>query len=230
MPDWEKLVEDRLAGLSLEAGEKNEVIAELAGHLSETYESLFAAGIAEREAVRRTLSQVTDWKDLQEKIHSARVKIKENTMNTRTTRLWLPGLVTFTLSAVLLVATQKFGPRPLIVHAGESPVIPFYIFWLVSLPLIGATGAYLSYRAGARVSTMLVSSIFPSLVSAASILAVLPFSLLFDRFIAHNIAPMALVTALLGWVVVPGTALVAGGLLAAFILQRQSVSRSTTTG
>ena len=33
MPDWEALVRQQLAGLSLEAGERREVIAELAGHL-----------------------------------------------------------------------------------------------------------------------------------------------------------------------------------------------------
>jgi uncharacterized membrane protein len=36
--------------------------------------------------------------------------------------------------------------------------------------------------------------------------------LIFDHFIAHNIAPMALVMALLGWVLIPVAALLAGGL------------------
>jgi len=40
MPDWQKLVRQRLGGLTLDAAEKEEVHAELAAHLEETYEAL----------------------------------------------------------------------------------------------------------------------------------------------------------------------------------------------
>lgn len=38
MPDWQELVRQRLAGLALGRAEKQEVHAELAAHLEESYE------------------------------------------------------------------------------------------------------------------------------------------------------------------------------------------------
>jgi len=64
MPDWEKLVSDRLAQLALEERERQEVIAELAGHLEEIYEGSRGKGASHDEAIRRALQQVDDWKKL----------------------------------------------------------------------------------------------------------------------------------------------------------------------
>jgi hypothetical protein len=56
MPDWQKLVREQLAGLNRGHEEEDEVIAELAGHLEETYEALRRDGLPELEAVHRALS------------------------------------------------------------------------------------------------------------------------------------------------------------------------------
>src|SRR5438094_933765 len=42
MPDWRELVSKGLSGLKLGAGEKEEVHAELAAHLEETYKALLS--------------------------------------------------------------------------------------------------------------------------------------------------------------------------------------------
>ncbi|HXM95927.1 MAG TPA: permease prefix domain 1-containing protein [Candidatus Dormibacteraeota bacterium] len=227
MPDWQKLVSHRLAALSLEPQGTEEVLAELASHLEETYDALRMDGVPEEDAIHHVLSQVPDWNELQRKIQSTQ---KENTMSPRVTRFWFPALITFVISMSLLAATQIFGPQPLILHPANYPVVTFYVFWLVALPLIGALGAYLSHRAEGSLGTLLVSSVFSVLPFLASILIVLPVSLAFDHFIAHNMAPMALVTALFGWVLAPGTALFAGGLLAGLLLSSRSTSRGVTTG
>ena len=60
MADWQELVRQRLSGLALDAGEKEEVHAELAAHLEETCENFVQRGLPEEEAVRHTLSQVED--------------------------------------------------------------------------------------------------------------------------------------------------------------------------
>jgi hypothetical protein len=226
MPDWQKLVEQRLAALSLEPDEKDEVLAELAGHLAETYDSLHKNGVPEEEAIYRTLSQVPDWKDLRRNIRSAR---KENTMNNRVTRFWFPSLITFVISTSLLAAVQKFGPQPLILHLPKSPVIMFYVFWLLSLPLIGAMGAYLSHNAGASFRQMLIASVFPVLPFVAAFVIILPVSLIIDRHVAHNIAVAGALVTAFSWILVPGVALLAGGLLAVF-LSRRSVSRTVSVG
>jgi hypothetical protein len=221
MPDWQKLVTQRLAGLALDAAEKDEVHAELAAHLEESYESLRTKGLPEQAAMQQTLSQVADWQDLRRRIQVART-MKENIMNDRVRQIWLPGFVTFLLSTCLLALFEIFGPKPpVLVKVGQLPMVLFFIPWLLSLPLVGALGAYLSHRAGGSRSAVFSSIVFPVLPFLVSILLVLPVSLIFDRFIGHNTAPISLVMALLGWVLAPGVALLVGGLPTQFYFSRR---------
>jgi cellulose synthase/poly-beta-1,6-N-acetylglucosamine synthase-like glycosyltransferase len=223
MRDWEAIVRKQLGELSLEPGEHREVIAELAAHLEESFEELRLQGLAEEAAVTRTLLQVKDWQDLRRKIQTARRK--ENIMSNRVRQFWLPGFATLFLSMILLALTQIYGPKPWILSWGHPPVAVVYIPWLLCLPFVGAVGAYLSYRAGGSGRAIFLSTIFSALPILASIVLVLPVSLIFDHFIAHNIAPMALVMALLSWVLVPVAALLAGGLPAQLLLVRRLGSR-----
>ncbi len=226
MPDWQELVRKRLSGLALDTAEKDEVHAELAAHLEESYESLRIKGLPEQSAMQQALAQVADWQDLRRRIQTARTK--ENIMNDRVRQLWLPGFLTFLLSTSLLALNEIFGPKPwALMKVGQLPMVLFFIPWLLSLPIVGALGAYLSHRAGGSRRAVFSSIVFPVLPFLASILLVLPVSLIFDRFIGHNTAPISLVMALLGWVLAPGVALLAGGLLAQFLLSRRLDSRRT---
>jgi len=219
--DWEELVCAKLAGLAIEPRERREVIEELAAHLEESYESLRTKGLPEQVAMQQTLGQVADWQDLRRRIQVARA-MKENIMNDRVRQLWLPGFLTFLLSTGLLAMMEIFGPKDwALMRVGQPPMVLFFIPWLFSLPLFGALGAYLSHRAGGSRRAIFSSIVFPVLPFLASILLVLPVSLAFDHFIAHNIAPMALLMALLGWVLAPGVALLAGGLPAQFFFSRR---------
>src|SRR5712692_7756234 len=101
MPDWQKLVSRRLYGLALGAAEKEEIYAELAGHLEESYEGLRSEGLADHDAIHRTLAQVADWRDLQRRIVIA--KKAEDPMKNRLRQLWIPGFLTLTLSTVFLM-------------------------------------------------------------------------------------------------------------------------------
>jgi hypothetical protein len=230
MRDWEELVRTKLASLAIEPEEKREVIAELAAHLEETCETLRGGGMPEQEAIRRALSQVPDWNDLQGKIRTAR--IKENNMNSRVTRFWIPGLLTFMVSMSLLAVIEKFGPKPSVLYMGDGPAVIrttpsliVYIPWLVALPLIGAMGAYLSNRAGASVRTVLVSSIFPIFPFIGLFSVVLPVGLIIDRQVGVTVVAASLLRLLVGWVLIPGMALLAGGLLAWLLLSRRLGSR-----
>lgn len=224
MPDWQELVRQRLSNLALDPAEKDEVHDELASHLEESYEALLKEGMQEQAAVQRVHSQVASWPDLQRRIDSARSR--KDSMTNRVTQLWLPGLLTFVLSTGIVTLLQFFGPRPLILAMrGGLPVGVLYVPWVLLSPVVGALGAYLSWRAGGSRRAILLSILFPVLPFLASILIVLPVSLFFDRFIGHNIAPMALVMALLGWVLAPGAALLVGGLIAQFFLSRRGSSQ-----
>ena len=230
MPDWEALVGERLADSSLAPEERHEVIVELAGHLEETFEQLRRHGFSEEAAIEHALSQVKNWQSLRQKIQQARMK--EDVMTDRVKQVWLPGFLTLFLSVMLLMVNEfigiRFGIEPLIVSAHGSglkaPVAVIYVPWLVSLLLIGAMGAYLAGRAGASPRAALLSIMFPVLPHSIFFVIWIPVSLILGDHISHNTMPSALLMGLIGWVVLPGVALLAGGLPVQIVRSRRAAS------
>jgi hypothetical protein len=226
MPDWEALVGEHLADSSLAFEDRHDVIAELAGHLEETFEQLRRQGLSEDAAAERALSQVKNWQSLRRKIQKARMK--EDVMTDRVKQVWLPGFLTLFLSMMLLMAIQFFGPQPLIVSTSgwrmTAPVAVIYVPWLLSLLLIGAIGAYLAGRAGASSRATLLSILFPVLPYSVFFVIWIPVSLILDDHIGHNTMRSALLVGLVAWVVLPGVALLAGGLPVQILQSRRSSS------
>lgn len=223
MPDWQKLVSQRLTELTLDPEEKHEIFAELAGHLEEVYESLREEGLSEQQAIHRTLSQVKDWKNLRRKIHSARTQ--ENTMTPRTARLWLPCFVTLTVSMLMLPVLERIGINPQFVflrahhESGQTYVFTVYTVWLALLPLVGALGAHLSKRAGGTQQAVITSATFPALTFGAVLMLVLPVMGLLEHgmeksarpfFHAWTTEPIGVLGVVAGWVVMPGVSLLIG--------------------
>ena len=223
MRDWREFVQSKLAELALPSGTKVDVVDELAAHLEETYAELRKQGMTEEAAARLALSQVKDWHKLQRKIQNAR--IKENTMTNRVKQFWLPGLLTFTISMVLLELTQRFFPQPFILRLDHPPVLLFYVPWLLTLPLAGALGACLSKRAGGSRGMTLLSSAFPVLPLAAIFLMAIPVGLVLSHALSHGIVAAAFLTLGIAWVAVPGLILLVGGFLGQFLFSRRSDSR-----
>jgi len=224
MADWQKLVSQRLSGLVLDAAEKEEVHAELAAHLEEFYESLRTKGLSEQAAIQQTQAQVANWPDLRRKILIA--KKGRDFMKKRLHQLWIPGFLTFILSTVFLMTLQKQDFQPRIIFWS----VLFYAPWLMSLPVCGAIGAYLSSRAGGSRGTVLLASVFPVLALTAAFLLMFPIDLFVERIIGRQVDFSIVATALLregiGWILVPGAALLVGGLLVQFLLSRRLTSRS----
>src|SRR6266852_26241 len=190
MRDWEALVDGRLAGLVLEPAERAEVIAELSTHLAETCEEWRRQGLPEEEAVRRTLSEVENWQDLQRRIQIARTK--ENIMTNRVKQFWLPSLVTMLFTMGLLALIQIFGPNPWMVARKSAwsliaPVAVIYLPWLLSLPLVGALGAFLSFRSGGSQRAVFSSIVFPVLHYLVFFLLALPVMAIFNDRLAHSV-------------------------------------------
>jgi hypothetical protein len=227
MRDWQGIVEERLAGLALKPEEKTEVIAELAAHLEETFEELLHRGLTEEAAATRTLLQVSNWRDLRRRIQTAHKE--ENMVTDRVRQWWLPGFVALFLSMMLLMANEFLGAKPLIVSAHGSqlsaPVAVIYLPWLLSLIPIGAMAAYLAGRAGGSRRAMFLSTVFPVLPHLGFFLVVFPVVLILDDHVAHNIMISGLFMSLAAWVVLPGAALLAGGLAMRFIFSPRIATR-----
>jgi hypothetical protein len=231
MPDWHELVRHRLSGLALDPREKEEVHVELAAHLEESYEALLKENVPEQVAVSAALFQVTDWQDLQRRIFDA--KKRGHIMKKRLHQLWIPGFLTMGLSIVFLVTLQKLGFNARIVSWRDSDIF-FYAPWLASLPFLGALGAYISSRAGGSRGTALLASIFPALALTLTFLLMFPIDMIIEPIIGRQVDFKIVAAALLkdgtGWMLFPGVALLAGGLLAHVLLSLRSSSRETAIG
>ena len=231
MPDWQELVRQRLSSLALDAEEKDEVQVELAAHLEESYEIFCKEGLAEKEAVHRTFEQVADWRDLQRRIFIA--KRSGHHMQKRVHQLWIPGFLTMALSIVFLVTLQKLGFNPRMVSWRDSDIF-FYAPWLVSLPFLGAFGAYISSRTGGSRRTALLASIFPALALTLTFLLMFPIGFIVERIIGSQVDFSIVAASLLrdgiDWILVPGAALLAGGLLVHLLFGRRSSSQDTAIG
>jgi hypothetical protein len=228
MRDWRALVEERLAGLALEPEERTEVIAEVAAHLEDVCEEMLRQGVTEEEAVRRTLSQAGNWKDLRRKILTE--KRREQIMEKRIRQLWIPGFLTLMLSMLFLTALYRLGLRARLVWSGSNAIL-LYTPWLAGLPLIGALGAYVSARAGGSRATVLFVSVFPALALTFAFLFMFPFSMTIELIAGRPVDFSGVATVLLkdgiGWLLVPGAALLAGGLLALVLVSTRASSRNT---
>src|SRR5437879_1564248 len=228
MPDWLALVRSQLDGLALEPHERAEVIEELAAHLDETFEGLRQRGFTEEHAAQRCLREVKDWQDLRRRIQTARSQ--ENIMTNRVKQFWLPALLTLLLSMSLLMLIQVFGPNPWLLarKSGWSliaPVAVIYIPWLLSLPLIGAIGAYRSNRAGGSQRAVFSSIAFPVLPYLVFFLVALPVIAILNDRVAHNIMFASLFIGLFACVLAPGAALLAGCFLIQLLYARRLTSR-----
>lgn len=86
--------------------------------------------------------------------------IKSRTMNTRTRTFWVPALVSLTAAMACLTISTLFALEPRFVARGWATYV-VYLPWLLSLPLCGAAGAYLSRRAGGERRACLAAGLFP---------------------------------------------------------------------
>ena len=247
MPDWEKLVGERLAQLALEEPEKREVIVELAGHLEEIYEGSRQKGASREEAIRGALLQVDNWNRLQKEIYVARKK--ENAMNARTSRLWAPSFVTLVASVITLMAFTFLGlqPGPLGSRPGNQVsgaheiwwghlvggitgitgglhAVNEYTVWLMALPFIGALGAALSRRAGGTLREIIISGVFPALAWLTTTLVVLSFAASLGRGLEVVTAPVGPLALMFLLVLIPGACLLVGVLAYSAVAKRWTKS------
>lgn len=213
MPDWRELVRRRLGGIRLSEPDAMEVVEELADHLEEAYQAFLDQGLTVQAASRRALQEVADWRELRGKIESSRER--ELQMTNRVRQFWFPAFLTILLAMVFLMVIETLGPKPWVSPARPvrmTPVAVVHFAWIVTLPFIGALGAWLSARAGARPRAVFGSIIFPVLPYLAFFVIGLPVAVIMDDHVAHNIMLPAFFVGFSAWVMLPAVALLAGGL------------------
>ena len=126
-------------------------------------------------------------------------------MNSRTRTYWLPALVSLTAAMACLTISTLGGLEPRFVARGWATYV-VYIPWLLTLPLCGAAGAYLSHRAGGERRTRIAAGLFP--VIAMTILV--GFLTLIGKFVFAKPQWLYFSIALLFGVILPGLALLLG--------------------
>jgi len=72
MPDWKEIIRSRVASLSLSGPAESELIEELAEHLGDRYQELCSGGLAEEEAYRQVISELSDLAPLKATIAEGR--------------------------------------------------------------------------------------------------------------------------------------------------------------
>lgn len=106
MPDWRRIVGDKLGTLPLRIGRRDEVIEELAQQLESAYEEALAQGINEQEAMHRSLAQFKDWEKLRmelfQSLEGTRLPVWEQNgcFAPRRMRVWIVLVLTLTLVAM----------------------------------------------------------------------------------------------------------------------------------
>lgn len=131
MPDWKKIVREKLGTLPLTNGRRDEVIEELAQQLESAYEEALAQGINEQEALRRSLAQFKDWEklrmDLFQSVEGTRLPVWEQSGIFSPRRL--PVWIALGLSALLLalpITRQALEILPLPGRYPEPASLPIF--------------------------------------------------------------------------------------------------------
>ena len=151
-------------------------------------------------------------------------------MTNRVRQFWLPSLLTRLFTMGLLALIQIFGPNPWTVARKTkwsliAPAAVVYLPWLLSLPVVGAIGAYLSIRAGGSRRAVFSSILFPVLPYLVFFLVGVPVIAIFNDRVAHNFMIPVYFVGLFAWVLAPAVALLTGGFLVQLFISPRLASR-----
>lgn len=223
MHDWQQIVGARLQSFSLPAGNREEIILELAAHLEEVYETARWQGLNETEAFHRALQEAGNWSALSENLRHAALT-KEQLMNHRAKSLWLPALASFSAASLFLLVLTRISLEPrFLVRLNSGLGWSFYLGWLVAQSLCGALGAFLARRGGGTRSTRVIAGIFPAIVMFGLWAFWIPTSAVMEHnaFVLRH--PLFYALGIFVWVVPPGVASLLG---AAPFLKEQELSEA----
>jgi putative ABC transport system permease protein len=106
MPDWNRILRDRLADLKLDPAAEAEIFDELAQHLDDRYQELLASGVPEGDAQRIAAAPVHNSPSLAEALQRARRRPAPEPPSARTGHL---GVFLYDIRMALRAIRQKPG-------------------------------------------------------------------------------------------------------------------------
>jgi type III secretory pathway component EscS len=197
MSELERLVREQLQGLGLREPDREDVIAEITGHLELIAEHYRAGGLDEQNAVDRAVKALGNTKSLIKGI----MKTKETGMRERFRRMWLPALTVAFFAYFSQMVIARFIERPQAVQVLGN----YYAFsrsWLFVVASLAAFGAWWSRALGGSLRERLVVVLAPAEVMAAVIAIVLPLECtieaLAERSLPYAVShPMVLIVGVL---------------------------------
>ncbi len=147
-------------------------------------------------------------------------------MNHRTKALWIPGSITLALSVALLPVLDRMFPLASATISIGRLSLAFFFQELPALALLGALGAYFSWRAGGSLSLRLLAGLFPAFAQSLVLAFLLVLATL--RSPAHLPSVTDVLSAFLIRVAIPAVALFLG--TAPFLRIRGAQSAPWTLG
>lgn len=138
---------------------------------------------------------------------SARIKknVNPHTTNIRTRTFWVPALVSLTAAMAGLSISTLCSLEPRFLASGWATYVA-YVPWLLSLPLCGGAGAYLSRRAGGERQACLAAGLFPVIAMTTLV----GFLMVIGEFVYAKPQWLYFLIALLFGLILPGMALFLG--------------------
>src|SRR3989449_1538148 len=133
----------------MDAGRAEEIIAELADHVSDLAEEWLRRGATAEEAMGHALSSIPDWDGLRLEIRYA--EQEEDIMSYRVKALWLPAVCTTTLSMALFQLAQWAWPLPHSMWLWRGGGLFLFLPWFFFLPFLCVFGADWVRPAGGKV-------------------------------------------------------------------------------
>lgn len=210
MPDWQRLARERLDECGLSAAQQSEVVVELASHLEDHFDQEQGLGIDGPTAIKRTLDEVADWRQLSRRIRRSRQQ--EGQMNYRTKALWLPGLASLAATMGALTVITMINLKPRIFMYGSLAFVQMYVRLLVVLPAVGALGAYLSRRANGDFKVRLAAASFPASVILSLFCPAIIVAGVLEHHLTWGVLPVAFAVMVFIWILIPCACLLLGAL------------------
>lgn len=202
MPDFQRIVQDRVGCLRLREEREREIQAELAAHLEDRYQEFRDQGSGESGAMSAALTELGNIRGLRENIRRA----EEGWMD-RKKQFLIPALASMCVSAAAQTTSYGLHGRPF-VFLGTHTAYVLQPAWLVALPLAGALGAFLARRAGAPVTRRLLAASAPAWMW----LPVFILAFFVDVVFGSTRQMSLLAGPLVSWLVVPAVASLLGAL------------------